>query len=350
MSGPKVAQDAVPDPGLQRAADAGIHRIALPTPFRVGAVNVYLIEDDPLTIVDVGPNFGSALDVLARALADRGHRLEDLGLIVITHQHIDHLGLLEVLARRSGAEIAAFSELAGYLADFPAAARADDDFAIEVMLRHGVPADVAAALGEVAASFRPFGSGAPVTRSLRDGDTIALRDRTLQVAHRPGHSPSDLVFADPERRIALGGDHLLARISSNPIVARPLSGPPLHVGAGERPHPLVSYIASMRATREMDLELVLGGHGPSVVGHAALVDERLRMHERRKRKIAGLLDSGPQTAHELAQRMWGNVAVTQAFLTLSEVLGHLDLLIADGVVAEDLDGPVTRFSRRGRRP
>ena len=32
--------------------------------------------------------------------------------------------------------------------------------------------------------------------------------------------------------------------------------------------------------------------------------------------------------------MWGNVAVTQAYLTLSEVLGHLDLLVRDGQVRE----------------
>ena len=29
-----------------------IHRMAIPTPFMVGRVNCYLIEDDPLTLVD----------------------------------------------------------------------------------------------------------------------------------------------------------------------------------------------------------------------------------------------------------------------------------------------------------
>ena len=41
--------------------------------------------------------------------------------------------------------------------------------------------------------------------------------------------------------------------------------------------------------------------------------------------------------------MWGNVAVTQAFLTLSEVLGHMDLLAEQGLIRE-LDGDdVVRF-------
>ncbi len=77
-----------------------IHCLSIPTPFQVGRVNCYLIEDDPLTLVDVGPNSGKALDELERALADHGHRIEDLERIVITHQHIDHLGLVDILARR----------------------------------------------------------------------------------------------------------------------------------------------------------------------------------------------------------------------------------------------------------
>jgi hypothetical protein len=103
---------------------------------------------------------------------------------------------------------------------------------------------------------------------------------------------------------------------------------------------------SLRQTRAMPAELVLGGHGPPVSDHVALIDERFRMSERRAGKIARLLQSGPQTAYDLASQMWGNVAVTQAFLTISEVLGHLDLLVADGRAAEDDSAPVTLFEPR----
>ena len=63
------------------------------------------------------------------------------------------------------------------------------------------------------------------------------------------------------------------------------------------------------------------------------------MHRRRAARIAQILDARPLTAHEIAIQMWGNVAVTQAYLTLSEVLGHLDLLVQAGQAAErDRDG------------
>ena len=325
---------------LALAADAGIHLIAVPTPFLVGRVNCWLIEDRPLTLVDTGPNSGKSLDELEQALGRLGRRIEDLELIVITHQHMDHLGLLEILARRSGAEVAAWHQLAPYLSNFTASATADDAFAMEIMRRHGVPADMATALGSVGASFRAFGSSGTVTQPLRDGDELVLGDRTLTALHRPGHSPSDTVFLDSERQMLIGGDHLLAHISSNPLVSRPLTD---DVGP-ERPHALLDYIDSLQATRELEVELVLSGHGDPITDHAGLIDERLRMHERRAVKLLGMLADGPLTAYDLACRMWGNVAVTQAFLTISEVLGHMDLLVASGRAQELYDGSRTRFA------
>ncbi len=75
-----------------------------------------------------------------------------------------------------------------------------------------------------------------------------------------------------------------------------------------------------------------------------MIDERLRLHERRARKLLRMLEPAPLSAYELATGMWGNVAVTQAFLTISEVLGHIDLLIADGLVREEQDDRVTLFA------
>jgi glyoxylase-like metal-dependent hydrolase (beta-lactamase superfamily II) len=329
---------------LRRTAAAGIHRIALPTPFLVGRVNCYLIEERPLTLVDTGPNSGKSLDELEVAMAALGHAIEDLELIVITHQHMDHLGLLEVLARRSGAEVAALDRLAPYLENFGASVAADDEFSMEVMRRHGVPVDVARALSMVGAAFRAFGSSGRVTQPLSDGADLEVGDRTLRVLHRPGHSPSDTIFVDQTRGILIAGDHLLPHISSNPVVSRPLGEGP----GAQRPHALMDYMESMRATRELSLNLILPGHGDPFTDHVGLIDERFAMHERRARKLLRMLAPTPLTAYELATQMWGNVAVTQAYLTISEVLGHMDLLVARHEVAESDEDGVTRFHATAR--
>jgi glyoxylase-like metal-dependent hydrolase (beta-lactamase superfamily II) len=209
------------------------------------------------------------------------------------------------------------------------------------MLRHGIPADVVYALRSVSRAFRAWGSSATVTRRLRDGERLSLGQRVLEVLHRPGHSPTDTVFWDAGRRILLAADHLLRHISSNPLISRP---PGADVDPDRRPRALVTYLESLAATRELPAELVLPGHGDPIDDHIAVIDERFALHRRRAEKIFGLIAERPRSAYEIAQALWGNVAVTQAYLTLSEVLGHVDLLLAEGRVAEVDEGEVARFA------
>ncbi len=326
-----------PEGALERAAQAGVHRLRIPTPFAVGRVNCYLLEDEPLTLVDTGPNSGKALDELQAQLATHGHSIDDIELVILTHQHIDHLGLVEIVVAHSGAEVAALGLAAERLGNFTEDAEREDEFAVELMLRNGIPQEVAFALQSVSRSFRGWGARAEVTRPLADGEEVSFRDRTLQTLHRPGHSPSDTVFWDEQRRILLAADHLIAHISSNPLITRPLDG------SLQRTQALVTYVESLRRTREMPAEIVLSGHGDPIVDHVALIDDRLAKHERRKEKIYGLIEERPRSGYEIAQAIWGDVAVTQAFLTLSEVIGHADLLVNEGRVREADDGEVIRY-------
>ena len=155
------------------------------------------------------------------------------------------------------------------------------------MLRHGIPADMVTALRAVSASFRAWGSAVEVTRPLRDGDELELRERTLRVLHRPGHSPSDTVFHDEARAILIAGDHLIAHISSNPLrhaAARCAAA----TTRGPRPQALVAYIDSLEETRAMDDRAracrTRRRRSPTT---PRVIDARMRLHARRAEQIFG---------------------------------------------------------------
>jgi glyoxylase-like metal-dependent hydrolase (beta-lactamase superfamily II) len=331
-----VTEETAPEV-WERISDAGIRLMRIPTPFQVGRVNTYLLEDEPLTLIDSGPNSGKALDELERQLEALGHRIEDIELLIVTHQHIDHLGLVDIVAKRSGAEVAAIDIAVPFMENFGGDAERDDEEAAALMRRHGISEEVVTALRQVTGSFRAWGSKVHVTRPLRDGELLELRDRRLEVQHRPGHSPSDTVFWDADRRLLIAADHLIKHISSNPLISRPLDG------SAERTQALVIYLESLKLTRELPAEIVLSGHGEPITDHARLIDERLALHQRRAEKLYRLIAERSRTGHELAQALWGDVAVTQAFLTLSEVIGHVDLLVNAGHVREVEDGEVVRY-------
>src|SRR5436190_10072802 len=227
------------------AADAGIHCMPIPTPFAVGRVNCYLIEDEPLTLVDTGPNSGKSLDELEQQLGALGRSLAEIELVVLTHQHIDHLGLVEIIAARSGAEVAAIDVVVPFVENFGDDIEADDQFAAGLMLSHGIPEDVVIALRSVSRSFRAWGARPKVNRPLHDGEELRLGHRTLEVQHRPGHSPSDTLFWDADRSILLAADHLIAHISSNPLISRPLDG------ADERRRAPMTDSESLRRRRDL---------------------------------------------------------------------------------------------------
>jgi glyoxylase-like metal-dependent hydrolase (beta-lactamase superfamily II) len=329
--------DRVDEAVWQQIADAGIQTLRIPTPFQVGRVNCYLLEDEPLTLIDAGPNSGKALDELEHQLEALGHRIEDIQRVILTHQHIDHLGLVDIVAQRSGAEVSAIDVVVPFVENFGGDAERDDEEAAELMLRHGISQEVVTALRQVTGSFRAWGSKTKVTKPFTDGELLRFRDRTLEVQLRPGHSPSDTVFWDADRKILIAADHLIKHISSNPLISRPLDG------SSERRQALVEYIESLQKTRELPAEIVLSGHGEPITNHRELITERFALHQRRAGKLYALISEQPRTGHELAQQLWGDVAVTQAFLTLSEVIGHVDLLINADYVREVEEGGVIRY-------
>jgi len=71
--------------------------ISLPTPFYIGPVNVYLIAEDPITIIDTGPKTKEAIAALRAGLRGAGFLVSDIRRIVLTHAHEDHCGLARSL-------------------------------------------------------------------------------------------------------------------------------------------------------------------------------------------------------------------------------------------------------------
>ena len=335
---------AVP-PAAPPAPDR-VHRLELPTPFAIGPVSCWVLRGAPLTLVDPGPRRDGTRAALEDGLRELGLRVEDVELVVLTHQHHDHVGLAAEVADRSGARVAATPRLAAYLGDYEQAAERDDAYAVAMMRRHGIDADTRQTLDDISRSFRRYTEGVTADAVVGEGEQIVAGGRTFTVLERPGHSPTDTVFLDASDGVLVGGDHLLERVSSNPIAHVPIDDrDPVDVATGDRRRALVEYLASMRATAALDVSAVLPGHGPAFEGHRALIETREAMHARRARRILRSVD-GRRTATDIIAILWRNLPVTQSYLALSEVLAHLDLLERDGLVrAVERDDGVVIWTR-----
>ena len=226
---------------------------------------------------------------------------------------------------------------------------ADDDYAVALMRRHGVTPGTIATLGEVSRAYRRFAGEAVPSAASSSRRRRARGGRAPLAGRRAPRPLARPTRCSPRDGLLLAGDHLLEKISSNPIAHVPVGAPdPVALAASpDRPRTLLTYLASLEATAAADRgELILPGHGDPFTGAAALVREA-RRDERaaRARRSSRALD-GARTAAEVGRDLWRHVPVTQAYLVLSEVLGHLDLLEARGRVAQEAgeDG-VVRWTR-----
>jgi glyoxylase-like metal-dependent hydrolase (beta-lactamase superfamily II) len=326
-----------PTPGGATLLAPDIWRIVLPTPWPVGPVNAYLIDDDPLTLFDTGAGDEPTVAALSEGLRACGYGVADLERIVLSHQHIDHWGLAASLARRSGAEVCALAELAPWLAGYPDSLAREDRFADELLERHG--ADPAVSSAGVYRGDVSYGASVEVTHPLHDGDLLEFAGRWLTVFHRPGHSPSDTVFCDLERGVMIGADHVMAK-PSVPILSPPLAGSP----GDRRPRALADYRASLSATQSMALDVILPGHGDIVTFPQTVIAERLAGYDRMTERVAAAVDREPHTAIEIAAHARRRINVGSAFYVLCDTLGYLDELLDAGQVVETEEDGMARFA------
>src|SRR3954447_16802362 len=129
--------------------------VPIPLPLaHVGSVNAWLLPGTPLTLVDTGPRDDAALSALEAGLREQGLGIEDLELVLLTHHHVDHIGLAAEIRRRSGAAIAALDRLADYATGYAGEVDHDRAFAHRLMRFHGVPEHVIASDGPFWAFLR----------------------------------------------------------------------------------------------------------------------------------------------------------------------------------------------------
>jgi glyoxylase-like metal-dependent hydrolase (beta-lactamase superfamily II) len=305
-----------------------IVQIPLPLP-HIRSVNTWLLRGDPLTLVDTGPHDEQALAALEAGLERARTRLEDLELVLITHHHLDHTGLAATIAASSGAAIAALEGAAAYGERYGARVEGDRGFSNALMRHHGVPAAEIERNEDFWNFLRANSDAWRTHRRLADGDRIRAGGRDLRVVSRPGHSTTDTLFVDDRDRLAFVGDHLLASVSSNTEVY------PVVEPDGTRPRARVEYLESLRRTAAMPLTRLLSGHGLQITEHQELVGRRFSEHRRRCDRILSVLASGSATAYEIATHLWSERTITeQPLLVVWEVLGHLDLLLDVGAIAE----------------
>lgn len=304
--------------------------IAIPTPFYVGDVNIYLIKEDPITLIDVGPKTAEAADSLRRQLGRHGVRIADVRRIVLTHAHEDHCGLAkQVRDEAKDAEILVHDWETGHLFG-----RLAQEAHRKLLLRAGVPENV---LVEMRGLYEEISL---LTDALSDGEFGSLSDEmelefesgSIRVLHTPGHTPGSCSFVREANRTLICGDCVLKRITPNPILS------PDPVDPSRRFPSLSEYLVSLAKLRSYAPTLAYGGHGEPVTDFDEIFNRYVTAIDARQSRVQSLVPASGITAFTAAQKLFPKSFDhdVHRFLAISEAVAHLDYAESRGKVSVEM--------------
>jgi glyoxylase-like metal-dependent hydrolase (beta-lactamase superfamily II) len=197
-------------------------------------------------VVDPGPADDAHLDRVVSAAAERGARV---GLVLLTHGHLDHSESARAFAARLGVGVRAL--------------------------------DPAHRLG---------------SEGLAGGDAVELDGLLVQVVATPGHTGDSLSFVLPDSGGLLTGDTVLGRGTT--VVAHPDGRLADYLDSLDRLEALVA---------EGGLTDLLPGHGPALRDPLAVVQAYRRHRAERLEQVRAAVDAGARTPREVVERVYADV-------------------------------------------
>lgn len=319
--GPVVPSDADRPQRLsgQNQPFSDVVRIPTRVPFPVPPANVYLFLGAEPAVVDTGTGTDEGWQDLVAGLKAHDLTPGDVKRVLVSHHHIDHAGNAKRL-RDAGAEVCVHEADAPPVAKWQEVAPERNRAYGKGLRRAGVPKEILKRIDRRGQEVDAYMASCPVDRELREGDKVRAGERELSVYHTPGHTAGSALYVDEKEPLAATGDTLLERITPNALTVR-------REDAGA----LGTYLQTLKRLQKEDLGVVLPGHGVPFMGAKGVIDRAFVLYEERREKILGILHKEPEglSVWGLVERLWSDTSRGSAFLMVSEVLGHLELLVGD---------------------
>lgn len=332
------ATDPVPPPPADpaRPVAPGVWRIPTPMPFPPRQVHAYLAElgGGGFMLVDGGIGTEPAWDALDAGVRDVAGGWSAVAVHVLTHMHMDHVGLAARVREASGAPVLMGRLDAERMAHAAAHPEEEAEYRRGLLTRCGAPAEWVERVEQGHARARAAAPPVTVDGTL-DGDEGEVEGAVgWRFAWTPGHTAGHVSLFRPEDRILIAGDAVLPRITPTLGVNR------------QRTDPVGDYLEALARLQALGPTLVLPGHGDPLEGGARM-DELRCAAEGETEAVAALLDGAPATPWEVVDRHYPDreMPPSTRMLALRETLAHLERLVRLGRAARIGHDGAERFRR-----
>ncbi|MDX1414842.1 MAG: MBL fold metallo-hydrolase [Candidatus Promineifilaceae bacterium] len=314
-------------------------RIELPTGMQMGSVNAYLFKEPEPILVDTGLKSDESWEALQLGLAEHGLTVIDISRIIITHAHVDHDGQAGQIVDQSDADVW-ISELGAPWLQFTAEQRARratyyyEQFLPATGFDQSIIGTITSGLNSMGDQRAPIAPDRihafPIDGVLQMGGV------PWQVLYTPGHASMQTCFYQPDNRLLLSADMLLAS-TPVPVVESPTDG------STERVPGLPVFMKSLDLIESLEVDLVLPGHGRSFADHHQVIQRQRERIALRKEECRQWIEQGIITPVDLVEKMYAHRPIQTRFAGLWMLIGYLDLLEAEGVIERQTIGGIWHY-------
>ncbi|SDX52565.1 Glyoxylase, beta-lactamase superfamily II [Marininema mesophilum] len=303
-----------------------IYEVSLPLPFALKAIKSYVIRgSNGFTLIDTGLSYWQAHEAWEKARQEIGFDWTDVEKIVLTHYHPDHYGMAGMLQERCQAPVLMTETDYNQAALFFGRESDQPDRMARFYGEHGLPEEWTKQIPAHLRGFTKWVEPHPEPTFIQAGETIQLGDYSYEILHTPGHADGHVSFYDPARRLLIGGDFLLPKITPN-----------ISLWPECDPNPLDSYLTTLDKMKPLAVDRVFPSHGPVFEHYRERIQELMKHHGERLAEMKEWVTRKPLTATEVCFRIFGkNLSVHNLRFALSETLAHLEYLRQNGQIRRE---------------
>ncbi len=313
-------------------------RIELPTLYGMKSVNAYLFLDPEPVLIDCGEKTDASWEALKTALAAHNLAVKDIKKIIITHAHVDHIGMAGRIVEESGAEV----WVNEYCYDWAVNTEAMWKQRMEMMEKHilgEIPAEGGANFKKMVLPFMNAVMNAwdilPAEKvhSFPMEGTLNFGGTDWQIIYAPGHTNMQTCFYQKEKKWLIGADMLLS-ITPTPVIEFRLDDPT------ERQKGLAEMLQSFDKMKALEIDTVFPGHYEPFGNHRRLIEAQVRRIHMRKDATYELIKDGKHRFYELFDVLYTN---RMNMPGMSMLRGYLDLLIDENRIEERIEDGYTAY-------
>ena len=307
-------------------------RIELPTQFQMKTVNSFLIKEPEVTLVDCGEDEDATWLALESGLKENGLAISDIDKIIITHAHVDHMGMAQRISEASQAPVWVSNKVQPWALDPENMFRSRGELIRKTMQN---------LMGEkVFAQIFPivFAFGSKMNEVWKAVDpanlnvfphegNLEIGGESWEVLYVPGHSTTQSCFYHPGSGHLLSADMLL-NITSAPVIE-------YHEGSEKRARALKEHLRSFQRLKQLNIHKVFPGHYAIFGNASSLIEFQVRRIHERKEQCYDLIHQGAADFLTLFHKMYPK----SNFPGMNMLVGYLDLLEDEDRITLEPDYP-----------